>query len=165
MHTHPSSTNAVEQGQAFSSLPPGALSGPLGPTQQARLNPSTSAVDKSNLQNHPTSPTSTKESGNFDHQSRSSSMTINPSVLPAPQPGGSTASQQWQADEEAAGLTRTASNATLSDEPRIFPGVVSRSRRRSSMRSSVVEDGAYMGYRKSGDAGSVVEERDTDDGE
>jgi AMP deaminase len=71
--------------------------------------------------------------------------------------------QQWQADEDAADLTRTASSVTLGDEPRIFPGVVSRSRRRSSMRSNAVEDGGYMGYRKGGDTGSVVEERDTDD--
>ncbi|KAF2831548.1 AMP deaminase [Ophiobolus disseminans] len=157
--THPGSPTAstskmAEQGH-FSSLPPGAISGPLGPVQQARLNPSASATDMATM---PTSPTSTRDSG-FEHPRRSSTVTINPSTMSAPQP------QQSQGDGEALGLTRTTSSATLDGEPRIFPGVVSRSTRRSSMRSSAVEDGSYVNYRKGGDTGSVAEEADTEDEE
>jgi AMP deaminase len=163
MHTHPSTNNMADMNQAFSSLPPGAISGPLGPTQLARLNPSASAADMTNLPPQPTSPTSTKESGNFDRPSRTSSMTINPSVVSAPQPQGSA---QWHQDGEALGLTRTTSSVNMDGEPRIFPGVVSnRSRRRSSMRISAVDEGAYPGYRKGPDTGNVVKERDADEEE
>lgn len=163
MHTHPSTNNMADMNQGFSSLPPGAISGPLGPTQQARLNPSASTADITNLPPQPTSPTSTREGGNLDHLSRTSSMTINPSVVSAPQPQGSA---QWYQDGEALGLTRTTSSVNMDGEPRIFPGVVSnRSRRRSSMRSSAVEEGAYPGYRKGADTGSVAEEKDADEEE
>ncbi|KAF1842657.1 AMP deaminase [Cucurbitaria berberidis CBS 394.84] len=175
MHLHPSSSNFVDQSQPFSTLPPGAVSGPLYPTQQARLNPSASAADIASLQTQPTSPTSTKNSGNFERPRRTSSMTINPSILSAPQPqqqpqqtpGASIATTQWPPDEQNLGLSRTTSTVTLDGEPRIFPGVVSRSRRRSSMRSSQVEDGEMTGARSGfrGDTRSVVEERDTDDEE
>jgi AMP deaminase len=48
----------------------------------------------------------------------------------------------------------------------MFPGIVSKNARRSSMRSTAVEDGSYAGFRN-GDAGSVAEaqEKDTDDEE
>jgi AMP deaminase len=54
----------------------------------------------------------------------------------------------------------------LDGEPRMFPGIVSKNARRSSMRSTAVEDGSYPGFRK-GDAGSVAEaeERNMDDEE
>jgi len=144
MHAHPSTSNMAEHGQHFSTLPPGAMSGPLGPVQQARP--------------------STKDSGNFDRPRRASTLTVNPSTVSAPQPQQSTTSPQYQGDGEALGLTRTTSSVNLDGEPRIFPGVVSRSNRRSSMRSSAVEDGSYAGFRK-GDTGSVAEEVDTDDEE
>lgn len=173
MHTHHSSSNLPDQGHHFSTLPPGAISGPLYPTQQARLNPSASAADITNLQAQPTSPTSTKDSGNFERHRRSSSMTINPSVVSAlhsqQTPGASTSSPQWPPDEQNLVLTRTTSSVTLDGEPRLFPGVVSRSRRRSSMRNSQLEEGEATGARsgfRRGDTRSVVqEERDTDDEE
>ncbi|KAH7372364.1 hypothetical protein BKA66DRAFT_177870 [Pyrenochaeta sp. MPI-SDFR-AT-0127] len=175
MRTHTSISNLPEHGQAFSTLPPGAVSGPLYPTQQARLNPSASAADITSLQAQPTSPTSTKDSGNFERPRRTSSMTINPGTVsmhqPQQTPGASSASTQqpqWPLEEHNLGLSRTASSVALDGEPRIFPGVVSRSRRRSSMRGSQVEDGeatgTHSGFRK-GDTGSVAEEKDTDDEE
>lgn len=169
MHTHPSTTNMNDHTQQFSSLPHSALSGPLGPVQQARLNASASATDMTNLAPMPTSPTSTKDSSGQERQRRTSSMTINPSIMSQQTPGGSVPSPQqlqhsWHADGEPLGLTRTTSSATLDGEPRIFPGVVSRSTRRSSARGSVVEDSSHTGFRKA-ETGSVVEERDTDDDE
>ncbi|KAH7086921.1 hypothetical protein FB567DRAFT_55214 [Paraphoma chrysanthemicola] len=147
----------TDQAYTFSTLPPGALSGPLGPTQQARLNPSASATDISNLPPQPTSPTSTKGSGAYERPRRSSSMTINPSTVSVPQPTAATSpqGQQWQGDGETLDLTRSTSSATLDGEPKIFPGVVSRSARRSSMRSGPVEEGSYAGYRAG--EGSVAE--------
>lgn len=92
-------------------------------------------------------------------------MTINPSTVSVPQPLSATSppGQQWQSDGETLDLTRTTSSATLDGEPKIFPGVVSRSARRSSMRSGPVEEGAYAGYRAG--EGSVAErdERDSDE--
>jgi AMP deaminase len=165
MHTHPSASNMAEQAQQFSALPPGAMSGPLGPIQQARLNQSASATDMPNLAPQPSSPTSTKDSRNHDLHRRTSSMTINQSTMSAPQPADASATgPQHQNDGESLGLTRTTSSVNLDGEPRIFPGVVSRSTRRSSMRSGAAEDGTYPGYRK-GDTGSVAEERDTEDEE
>ncbi|KAH8732896.1 hypothetical protein GQ44DRAFT_9342 [Phaeosphaeriaceae sp. PMI808] len=164
MHTHPSTTNMAENTPLFSSLPPGATSGPLGPVQQARQHPLGSTTDMTALVAQPASPTSTKDSGNLDRPRRTSSMTINPSTVSAihsqQAAGASTTSPQWQADGEALSLTRSMSSITLDGEPKIFPGVVSRSTRRSSMRSSAVEDGTHSGYRKGG-SGSVVE-KDTD---
>jgi AMP deaminase len=160
MHAHPSSSMS-EQTQHFSTLPPGALSGPLGPLKQARMNQPTTAIE-------PGSPTSTKGSNNFDRPRRTSSMTINPSVVSAPQPQITTNPQQqqyYQGDGDGLSLTRTTSSVNMDGEPRIFPGVVSRSTRRSSMRSGAVEDGSYVGYRKGGETGSVREEVDTDDEE
>jgi AMP deaminase len=164
VHTHPSATNQAEHLQQFSTLPPGAISGPLGPVQQARLNQSASATDMTN----PTSPTSAKE-GEQHHTRprRSSSLTINPSTVSAHQhPGASTTSSQYQPEGDGLSLTRTQSSVTLDGEPRIFPGVVSKNARRSSIRSSTVEDGSYVGFRQR-EAEIVAEarERDTDDEE
>jgi AMP deaminase len=93
-------------------------------------------------------------------------VTINPSTASAPQPtGGSTTSPQYQNDGDSLSLTRTTSSVNLDGEPRMFPGVVSRSTRRSSMRSSTVDDGAYPGYRAGEDTEGVAEERDTDEEE
>lgn len=155
MYTHPSASN-LEQVPSFSKLPPGAVSGPLFPAQQARLNPSASAADMASFQAQPSSPTSTKDSGNFERPRRSSSMTINASTVSALQPQHSPA--QYAPDEQSLGLSRTTSSVTLDGEPRIFPGVVSRHRRRSSMRNSQIED---VGHRQTD---SVVEERDADVG-
>jgi AMP deaminase len=164
MHTHPSTSNMAEQIQQFSSLPPGAMSGPLGHIQQARLPQSVSATDMVNPALQPTSPTSTKDSSSHERHGRTSSVTVNPSNVSAPQPTGTLAtSPPYQHDGESLSLTRTTSSVNLDGEPRIFPGVVSRSTRRSSVRGSTVEDGTYPGYRKGGDTGSVAEERDTDD--
>lgn len=161
-HTHPSATNMADQHQQFSSLPPGALSGPLGPVQQARQaqNQSSSAAEP----RQPTSPTSAKNSEQQQQtrQRRSSSLTINPSNMSTAQLGeGSTTSpQQQHFDGSDLGLTRTRSSVTLDGEPRIFPGIVSKnaSARRSSMRSSALDEGA----RKGTGSGSVKED---DEGE
>lgn len=159
MQNQPSASHLAEQGSMFSALPPGALSGPLYPVQQARLNQSASGTNMVNLQGQPTSPTSTKESENFDHPRRSSSMTVNPNILTSPQPIG--AGQQWPQEDLSLGLTRTTSSLTLDGEPRIFPGVVSRSARRSSLRGGQLEDlyeaSGHSGFRR-GDTGSVTEE-------
>jgi AMP deaminase len=166
MNNHPSTFNMSDQTQHFSSLPPGAMSGPLGHIQHARLPQSASTSDTSKLPPQPTSPTGAKDSSHQELLHRTSSVTVNPSTVSASQPtGASTTSPQYQNDVDSLSLTRTTSSANLDGEPRIFPGVVSRSTRRSSMRSSTVEDGAYPGYRAGGDTGSVVEERDTDDEE
>lgn len=161
MHAHPSTPSMPDQPQHFSTLPPSTLSGPLGPLHQARQNQSTAPIE-------PSSPTSTKES-TLDRPRRTSSMTINPSIISAPQPQTQTATspqQQYYGDVEGLSLTRTTSSVNMDGEPRIFPGVVTRSARRSSMRSGAVEDGAYAGYRKGGgDTESVKEEVDTDDEE
>jgi AMP deaminase len=165
MHTHPSASNMAEQAQPFSTLPPGAMSGPLGPIQQARLNQSASVIDVSNVPPQPTSPTSTKEGQNDELHHHTANMTIYQSTSAAPQAATtSVASVPYQNEGESLGLTRTTSSVNLDGEPRIFPGVVSRNTRRSSMRSGAVEDGTYPGYRQ-GDTGSVAEERDTDDEE
>jgi AMP deaminase len=166
MNTHPSTSNMSEQTQQFSSLPPGAMSGPLGHIQQARLPQSASTTDMTKLPPQPTSPTSTKDSGLQDLLRRTSSVTVNPSTASAPQPtGASTTSPPHQNDGESLSLTRTTSSVNLDGEPRIFPGVVSRSTRRSSMRSSTVDDGAYPGYRAGGDTEDVAEERNVEDEE
>ncbi|OAL07093.1 AMP deaminase [Phaeosphaeriaceae sp. SRC1lsM3a] len=171
-HTHPSATNMAEQHQQFSTLPPGALSGPLGLVQQARQNQSTSATETGTQSRQPTSPTSTK---NSEQQSqsrarRSSSLTINPSNMSITQLAevSTTSPQQQHFDGDNLGLTRTRSSVTLDGEPRIFPGIVSKNARRSSVRSSAVEDGVQVGVRKSENGtGSVAggKERNTDNGE
>ena len=143
MHTQPSTSNVPDQAQAFSSLPPGAVSGPLFPAQQARLNPSASAADMASVSAQPASPTSTKDSGNFERPRRTSSMTINPSPVSIAQAQHSP--NQYATEEPNLGLSRTTSSVNLDGEPRIFPGVVSRSRRRSSMRNSQIEDGDVTG--------------------
>jgi AMP deaminase len=150
MHVHP------DQSNQFSTLPAGAISGPLGAIQQARQNQSTVANDA------PTSPTSAKEGEHINRHRRSSSITINPSIISAPQPSGASASGH-PGDGSDLSLTRTRSSVALDGEPRMFPGIVSKNARRSSMRSSAVEDGSYPGFRK-GDTGSVVE-AGTDDEE
>lgn len=161
-HTHPSATNMADPHQQFSSLPPGALSGPLGPVQQARQNQSTAATETSTHPRQPSSPTSTKNSEQLQNQTRqrrSSSLTINPSNMSSAQlaEASTTSPQQQQFDGSDLGLTRTRSSVTLDGEPRIFPGIVSKnvSARRSSMRSSALEDGVKrMG------TGSVKEDGD-----
>jgi AMP deaminase len=143
----PVASTSTEQAQHFSSLPPGALSGPLGPVHLARQNQSTT-----DLTIQPASPTSTKGSTALDRPSRTSSTTVN-----VPQPA-SPQQQQYFQEGEALGLTRTTSSVNMDGEPRIFPGVVSRSARRSSVMSRGVEDGAYVGFRKGG--GGVQEGRE-----
>jgi AMP deaminase len=166
MHAHPSATNMADQSGQFSTLPSGAMSGPLGPTQQARQNQSAAGNDG---QVQPASPTTANESDIPTRPRRSSSVTINPSIVSAPLPSGGSGSgtqQQQQGDGSDLGLTRTRSSVALDGEPRMFPGIVSKNARRSSMRSTAVEDGSYAGFRN-GDAGSVAEaqEKDTDDEE
>ena len=161
MQTQPSASNLAEQGSVFSALPPGALSGPLYPVQQARLNQSSSTTNIANLPAQPTSPTSTKDSENFDRPRNSSSITINPNVLTSPQPLGAGNIGPWSPEEQSLNLSRTTSSVALGGEPRIFPGVVSRSARRSSLRSGQLDDlgegSAYSGFRRA-DTGSVTEE-------
>ncbi|KAF2739134.1 AMP deaminase [Polyplosphaeria fusca] len=202
MHTNPSTVNLGDQPQ-FSNLPAsflqaGQQGSSMSPAQQARMMPSASATD---LNDHvggltkPASPTRTKDQDHFERPRRSSSMILNPGSAAPPQPQGaglSTTSTQafpsmstvTSPDESMQNLSlqRTTSSAGLTMEgvePKIFPGVMSR-RRRSSLRSSNMEDGegpplnvkaadespgaatAHSGFRR-GDGGSVVEERDTDD--
>ncbi|KAF1941602.1 AMP deaminase [Clathrospora elynae] len=153
MHAHASTGHAYDQ--TFSRLPP---------AQQARLNPSASAADMTSLQAQPPSPTSTKDARNLEHPSRTSSMTINPSVVSVPQPPQSPS--QYAPDEQDQGLSRTMSSMSLDGEPRMFPGIVS-GRRRRSMRASQAEEGdamsAQSGFRRGNVDVDVVEERDTDD--
>jgi AMP deaminase len=105
----------------------------------------------------PTAPAS-PTTANIERPRRTSSMTISPSVVSAPQPPVGP-----QHVEQDLGLTRTSSSVNLDGEPRIFPGVVSR-RRRSSLRSSNVEDGeeAHSGLHRV-HTEPVVQEQDTDD--
>jgi AMP deaminase len=115
------------------------------------------------LQGCSSSPTSTKDGGNFERPRRTSSMTINPSTVSVAQPPESPS--QYVPDEQDQGLTRSTSTVALDGEPKLFPGIVSRNRRRST-RTSQVEDGEGIGVRagfRKADTGSVVEERDTDD--
>ncbi|PSN60832.1 AMP deaminase [Corynespora cassiicola Philippines] len=183
LHTHPSTANLPDQA-AFSALPPGAMSGggvdgaqhsPLLPAQHARLNANptaTASASADNLasgaQTQPVSPTRPKEAPEFERPRRASSMVLNNAASgAAPQPFAGP--QGGAADEPLSGLGRSSSAVALEGmEPRIFPGVVSR-RRRSSLRSSAVEDGevggltpGHSGFRK-GNAENVVEEKDTDD--
>ena len=68
-------------------------------------------------------------------------------------------------EEQEQDLIRSTSSITLDGEPRLFPGIVSRNRRRST-RTSQVEEGVGSvgsGFRRGDTTGSVVEERDTDD--
>lgn len=138
MHTQASTSAPAEAPHL--SLPADAMSAPLLPAQQARMHPSatTDTAASSLAVGH----------GVADLTSRTSSMTINPSVSGAPP----------AETGEDLGLTRSHSSVTLDGEPKIFPGVVSR-RRRSSLRGSNLEDGEglHSGYHGA-DAGSVVEE-------
>lgn len=139
MHGHPSSSVLDQQhSHPFSTLPPAAHSGPMFPAQQARLHPSASTPDVPALQPQPGSPTSAQEGGQPERLRRTSSMTVQPNIFSAPQPPQS---PQHLDSEEPMGLSRVTSSMTLDGEPRIFPGVVSRSRRRSSMRTSQTEEG------------------------
>ncbi|KAI8940392.1 putative zinc finger protein [Plenodomus lindquistii] len=174
MHAHPSSTTLDQQhhySHHFSTLPPAATSTPMFPAQQARLHPSASTPDVTALPPHqPGSPISTNDGANFDRPRRASTLTVQPnSTYTPPQPPQSPSyAAAGGGEEQQAGLTRTTSSATLDGEPKIFPGVVSRSRRRSSLRKSQTEDGGGEGNVKSGgfrQAGSVVEEKDSDDEE
>jgi AMP deaminase len=141
MHTQASVSAPGEA--PYLSLPADAMSVPLLPAQQARMHPS-ATMDTAALP-----PTAAQGNGAAaELTSRTSSMTINPSLSGAP---------QAEAGEDL-GLTRSHSSVTLDGEPKIFPGVVSR-RRRSSLRGSNLEDGDghHSGYHGA-DAGSVVEE-------
>ncbi|KAF1951894.1 AMP deaminase [Byssothecium circinans] len=187
VNTHPSTTNLLAQANPFTALPPGAIPhhSPLFPVQQARI-PSGPAIEPNASQTQPASPTRTKDTDTeFEAPRRCSSMTMTPGAVPLPQPSqvgsqplnNTTPQQQARSPEEPLGLTRTASIATMEGmEPRMFPGVMSR-RRRSSLRSTAVEDGdsgsvpvggptgiGPRGFRK-GEHGQVVEEQeqDTDD--
>ncbi|KAH9878985.1 putative zinc finger protein [Plenodomus biglobosus] len=163
MHAHPSSSTLDQQhSHPFSSLPPAATSGPMFPAQQARLNPSASTPDVAALQPQPGSPSSAKDGA---VNRLASSMTIQPNSVPAPQPPQS---PQYVEGEEHLALSRTTSSMALDGEPRIFPGVVSRSRRRSSMRTTSQTEEGGEGQQRSGvfrQTGSVVEEKDSDDDE
>jgi AMP deaminase len=71
-------------------------------------------------------------------------------------------------EEQEQGLTRSTSSVVLDGEPRLFPGIVSKNRRRSTRTSQVEEVGAGSvgsGFRRGDTTDSVVEERDTDDEE
>jgi AMP deaminase len=142
--THASTANHE---LAFSKLPP---------AQQARLNPSASAADMASLQGQPSSPTSTKDGGGtFDRPRRTSSVTINPSMAQ---------STEFFVPEEEQGLTRSTSSVAMDGEPRLFPGIVSRNRRRSTkVEESEGSGSVKMGFRRGDTSGSVVEERDTDE--
>jgi len=134
----------------------------------------------------PNSPIQTKHDEHLERPQRSSGMTLNLGNGPPPQPTGNAsnlsqsssyqtfpgfANQVVFSPEEP--LTGTSSSAGLSmDEPRIFPGVVSR-RRRGSLRSGTVDDSealspnqpqqpAHSGFKR-GKESSVVEEQDSDD--
>jgi AMP deaminase len=146
--THASTAN---HDLAFSKLPP---------AQQARLNPSASAADMGSLQGQPASPTSTKDgASNFDRPRCTSSVTINPSMAQ---------STELAPEEQEQGLTRSTSSVAVDGEPRLFPGIVSKNRTRSTRTSQVEEVGAGSvgsGFRRGDTTESVVEERDTDDEE
>ncbi|KAJ4288022.1 AMP deaminase [Kalmusia sp. IMI 367209] len=172
LHTHPSTANLQDGGHGFTSLPP-AHQSPMYPAQQARI-PSGPPGD---AKTQPASPTRTKDQ-EVDHPRRVSSLVMNAGSGAPAQPTGapSQTSGMMSPDDSTGGLQRTQSVVTIDGaEPKIFPGVVS-SRRRSSIRSSAVEDGdasvqavpimAQTGPGRSGfmrDAESVVEEQDTDD--
>ena len=161
MHTMPSAVNLTEQ-MHFSSLPPGATTGPqqspLFPAQQARIRPG-SAIDlQSASLTQPASPTRAKDES-FERPRRTSSMVLDHGTSAPPQPHGagivsqssfqqplpssSTTQSAVMSPDEPLSLTRTASSTGLTldgIEPKIFPGVVSR-RRRSSLRGGSAEDG------------------------
>jgi AMP deaminase len=120
-----SATDPHEHDKAFPRLPPSSF-----PAQQARLNPSTSTTDIASMSEQPASPTIAIA----PRPRRTSSMTISPSVLSAPQPPSD------QQAEQDLGLTRTSSSVNMDGEPRIFPGVVSR-RRRSSLHGEEAHAG------------------------
>ncbi|KAF2270354.1 AMP deaminase [Lojkania enalia] len=193
LYTANSTANPPDHVQ-FSTLPPGVLhsdrtqNSPSFPVQQARLVPS-SSVTNLQLENvtQPTSPTRARESDNFERSRRSNSMVLNPGATVPPQPTSvglthARATSQTFPNfssapaEEGLTLTRSGSGAPLdANEPRMFPGVVSR-RRRSSLRSSVVEEGepsnafvgnareeGHSGFRRPEGSSAVREEIDTDD--
>ncbi|KAF1932504.1 AMP deaminase [Didymella exigua CBS 183.55] len=146
LHQQPSATDPHEHDKAFPRLPPSSF-----PAQQARLNPSASTTDMASMSTQPASPTI----ANTERPRRTSSMTISPSVVALQPPTG----QQSERDLD---LTRTSSSVNLDGEPRIFPGVVSR-RRRSSLRSSNVEDGEESHGLHRVPTEPAVQEQDTDD--
>lgn len=54
-------------------------------------------------------------------------------------------------------LTRTRSSVALDGEPRMFPGIVSKNARRSSVRVGAVEEGKERGVQGDGEAASDEE--------
>ena len=139
MHTQTSNAN---HDLAFSKLPP---------AQEARLNLSATAADMASLQGQPSSPTNTKD-GAFDRPRRTSSVTINPSMAQ---------STEFSVPEEEQGLTRSTSSVAMDGEPRLFPGIVSRNRRRSTKVEEGEGNGSgsvKMGVCRGETSGSVVEE-------
>jgi AMP deaminase len=184
LQTNPSAANLQDQAQGFSELPPGAIRGsPVYAAQQARI------PADAGTQNQPTSPTRMKHDGQFARIRHSPSMTLDLGSGAPPQPGAGGLSQSssqqtlsmyanpsvFSPDESLGPWTSSSAGLTIDGiEPRIFPGVVSK-RRRSSLRSSTLEDGegnqqaqaqhpGHSGFRR-GNEGSVVEEHDTDDDE
>ncbi|KAL1657005.1 AMP deaminase [Didymella pomorum] len=147
IHQQPSATDPHEHDKAFPRLPPSSF-----PAQQARLNPSASNTDVASMPTQPASPTALTT----ERPRRTSSMTISPSVISAPQP------PTGQQSEQDLGLTRTSSSVNLDGEPRIFPGVVSR-RRRSSLKGSEVRDSEEGSGLHRVPTEPVVQEQDTDD--
>lgn len=177
LHTHPSTVNLQDHSHGFSSLPP-AHHGPMLTAKQARI-PSWPAGEPGTPKTQPTSPTRTKDLETEQPRS-STGMFMHGSNGPPPQPSATTStsvpiSQAIRPSEEPFGIKKTPSVVALEGmEPRMFPGVVSR-RRRSSLRSTAVDDGEVsapnavpaIAQAKSGflkrDGGSVVEEQHTDD--
>ncbi|KAF2278190.1 AMP deaminase [Westerdykella ornata] len=154
--TNPSASNLAEH--VHFALPPGAYQGsPVFHTQQARI-PATPTQPGAPTQ--PTSPTRTKDE-HFERPRRSS-MALNHGVTVVPQPTQGVldpvvppqnlqaqASQVQSPEELTSPRTAGAPGMTIDpNEPRIFPGVVSR-RRRSSLRGhSVIEVDQAQGQDK-----------------
>ncbi|KAF2198435.1 AMP deaminase [Delitschia confertaspora ATCC 74209] len=184
VHAHVSSTNLTD---SFSTLPPSGLpnppQSPLFPAQAARLNPSVSGMDMSTILHPPNSPMhpGDRQDKEFERPHRSSSINMTASSQVVPQPNAASAFLSPAGTPHRGGRhhSRAASaGLTLEGmEPRMFPGVVSRSRRRSSQRASVAGSAAdvgndgiaasYSGFIKGrpADAESVVEMEDEEEEE
>ncbi|KAF1969006.1 AMP deaminase [Bimuria novae-zelandiae CBS 107.79] len=160
MHTHLSTANFQDQPHGFSSLPPAFHA----PTQHAR------GLAGESSKTQPASPTRTKDV-EADRPCRVSSLVMTPGSSAPPQPTGAAAAVPTSATlpgDDVSDLRRSQSVVIDGAEPRLFPGVVSRSRRRSSIRNSDVS--ADAGVAAGGTLGrvvfkeaSVVEEPDTDE--
>lgn len=170
LKTHASTANFPAADHQGFSLPP-AHQSPMTSAQQARIPSGTTGE----LRTQPASPTRTKDQ-EFERPGRVSSFGILAGGGAPSQPhNASQTSGIMSPDESSSGLQRTQSVVTIDGaEPRMFPGVVSRHGRRSSIRSNdigadasaqsaiptVTSTGAGRVAFK--DA-SVTEEPDTDD--